>query len=916
MALSAIAKILHSIFGYVLITDRWSELRRSGSVLAMAGYSAGGAGFGRADDGRGAERNGVRLRKVFAGIEIVELGYGGAGREGGAEFKEAGFEVGDVLTKVDGASIIGEETSCAEALRIIAEGQGGVGQAFVEGFRRVPAFPRPTRSAISGRVARRAFSHSPQGAAVNEVDALARNMNNTLVGASTNGANGHAAPIIGRQNAQAVAAGPEVDAVLKEVMEKANRYSREMGGGRGSGGLDRSPMTASGPGVSHQSWGGGGEEGVGVPSVSSPFNDSYGSDDVAEGASWAPLRIHDDNVALLGVGGLVIDSARNSNSTSNAVRKMHEEDRTALVDSDFLVEAVEAILDQICFADKFLSSEDSVVDLKPFLRPLPEINKAHLGHVTFRALRDLVIRLATFKDEKTRDVRNLSQAREELEQAYQLVDDQKRLIEDLEAQVNDLQAVIKKKEEQLGAKNDTILTQEAALDLAKKREEQHTIVHHIDRKNQEHDMANLKADLNQKLHKKDSETLELVSQHRELLEKVSREYAEKCEALEASVVIREKSVRREMEAFERERVEMAEQKKHELGVMQNRQERQMIALAEKHEETLIKERRLFEAAKIQLRHQRDVLHRKLGETLDAEQDAKEREGQVLQMNADTQTTVAELQNIIVALRELEQQNQLTIQAQQQELLKVHEHLTESTQQLLIAERREKAQRQHFELVGNDNHATIKSLTDDLRFLIKKREEDYVNLLNQNQANEDAWRRNASMLSKQLQTMRSDVVLQITAINKRLGKSRVTAQFLKPAKPGSSRTPGVHVQRPSIITGQGGGLGEFDRVEGVTKEDLEGLRTDLEEQVTVASALQTLMTHNKQLQIEVEEWQTKATNAKKMAQQVALALQGQANRKSANIGQERASELKRQLKNLNPDLKLLDGVAAYKEAART
>ncbi len=35
--------------------------------------------------------------------------------------------------------------------------------------------------------------------------------------------------------------------------------------------------------------------------------------------------------------------------------------------------------------------------------------------------------------------------------------------------------------------------------------------------------------------------------------------------------------------------------------------------------------------------------------------------QVLQINADTQTTLAELQSIIVALRELEQQNQLTIQ---------------------------------------------------------------------------------------------------------------------------------------------------------------------------------------------------------------------------------------------------------------
>ncbi len=54
----------------------------------MAGYGAGGDGFGRADGGRGAERHGVLLRNVCTGIEIVELGYGGAGREGGAEFTE------------------------------------------------------------------------------------------------------------------------------------------------------------------------------------------------------------------------------------------------------------------------------------------------------------------------------------------------------------------------------------------------------------------------------------------------------------------------------------------------------------------------------------------------------------------------------------------------------------------------------------------------------------------------------------------------------------------------------------------------------------------------------------------------------------------------------------------------------------
>ena len=47
-------------------------------------------------------------------------------------------------------------------------------------------------------------------------------------------------------------------------------------------------------------------------------------------------------------------------------------------------------------------------------------------------------------------------------------------------------------------------------------------------------------------------------------------------------------------------------------------------------------------------------------------------------------------------------------------------LTYADEQLLMAERREKAQREHFEQVGKDNHATIKNLTDDLRFLARTR----------------------------------------------------------------------------------------------------------------------------------------------------------------------------------------------------
>jgi len=95
------------------------------------------------DEGRSAERNGVTLRKVFAGIEVVELTG-----DGGAEFVSAGFQKGDVITKVDNISALGDETSCAQLFQTIAASADDVGRAYVEGFRRVAAFPRPTRTTV------------------------------------------------------------------------------------------------------------------------------------------------------------------------------------------------------------------------------------------------------------------------------------------------------------------------------------------------------------------------------------------------------------------------------------------------------------------------------------------------------------------------------------------------------------------------------------------------------------------------------------------------------------------------------------------------------------------------------------------------------------------------------------------------
>lgn len=56
-----------------------------------------------------------------------------------------------------------------------------------------------------------------------------------------------------------------------------------------------------------------------------------------------------------------------------------------------------------------------------------------------------------------------------------------------------------------------------------------------------------------------------------------------------------------------------------------------------------------------------------------------------------------------------------------------ERLRNSTAQLVETESREYKQKEHFKKVGKENHATILSLTEDLKFLIKRREEDLAEM---------------------------------------------------------------------------------------------------------------------------------------------------------------------------------------------
>lgn len=55
------------------------------------------------------------------------------------------------------------------------------------------------------------------------------------------------------------------------------------------------------------------------------------------------------------------------------MQKQDDDDAAAHTDRDMYREAMDALGDQLRYLDKFISSEDTVIDLKPFMRPPPEI---------------------------------------------------------------------------------------------------------------------------------------------------------------------------------------------------------------------------------------------------------------------------------------------------------------------------------------------------------------------------------------------------------------------------------------------------------------------------------------------------------------------------------------------------------------
>ncbi|KAJ1482318.1 hypothetical protein T484DRAFT_1804237 [Baffinella frigidus] len=169
---------------------------------------------------------------------------------------------------------------------------------------------------------------------------------------------------------------------------------------------------------------------------------------------------------------------------------------------------------------------------------------------------------------------------------------------------------------------------------------------------------------------------------------------------------------------------------------------------------------------------------------------------VLAMNEDRQASLSDLRTVIQNLRELEAANTGTILAQRTEIDGLHGRFFQMSTQLVEAERREDEIKNHFRSVGAEkhetiqaleNHETIQALTNDMRFLVKKREDDYTNLTNQKTLEVSSWRRANENLNGQLLRFRSNILTQLESMNRRLTRAKLIMARSKAAK-GSGITP--------------------------------------------------------------------------------------------------------------------------------
>ncbi|KAJ1482317.1 hypothetical protein T484DRAFT_1804234 [Baffinella frigidus] len=92
-----------------------------------------------------ATLNGVTLKRGPTGLEIVALSEFSAG----AAMRSEGFLVGDTLTAVGGADVVGRSPGVFFAWIVEEDSGSETGKISAQGFRRVAAFPRPQRINLS-----------------------------------------------------------------------------------------------------------------------------------------------------------------------------------------------------------------------------------------------------------------------------------------------------------------------------------------------------------------------------------------------------------------------------------------------------------------------------------------------------------------------------------------------------------------------------------------------------------------------------------------------------------------------------------------------------------------------------------------------------------------------------------------------
>eukprot|EP00283_Hemiselmis_rufescens_P016723 CAMPEP_0173456292 /NCGR_PEP_ID=MMETSP1357-20121228/55752_1 /TAXON_ID=77926 /ORGANISM="Hemiselmis rufescens, Strain PCC563" /LENGTH=234 /DNA_ID=CAMNT_0014423493 /DNA_START=27 /DNA_END=728 /DNA_ORIENTATION=+ len=193
----------------------------------------------------------------------------------------------------------------------------------------------------------------------------------------------------------------------------------------------------------------------------------------------------------------------------------------------------------------------------------------------------------------------------------------------------------------------------------------------------------------------------------------------------------------------------------------------------------------------------------------------------------TKEALHDLQATVTHLEASESGNRSQIKRQDDAIATLQAHLQQANDIVIEHARREESLTRHYDRVLRKHLGTVKRLRDELDHSLRERDAEMERMAAKNEADARIWAKSQANSSDQVAQMRDIVSVQVSEVLKRLSKAKILA----------ATTKNHHDNFSKKQRGEG----------GVSREDLDTLIVDLEEQTGVANALKVLLKQIKDIQ---------------------------------------------------------------------